>query len=704
MVCSFDPGTHGLVFCRRDDKGDFTFRREINAFIELPLENRFVFNMMKTAGVPLIEREKVAYALGEAACDMAYTMNQIELKRPMAHGCVNPKEKDAFQIMSIMMHSLMDIKKDGEVLYYCVPENAINQETDADYHQRIIEAIFKAYKNESGYKVEAHPINEALALIYAELGKKAYTGIGISCLCEGTKIYTKDGIIPIENVQKGDMVLTHKGRWRKVNNVIKQKYEGVATKLQITGYSNKIDDYKFVKNHELYVNRDNNWQWVGCEEVKKGDIVGEPFELADSNLTKMVINISERKTCSKNCTKKSISVTADVQRLIGYFLADGSVNLSENSIQFDFGINENKNIEDVQEILRKNFHKESSLTKHGENCTRVKCYSTALAKYFAKHFYDKNKLKIYPWDLEKLTKSDCISLLAGLIRGDGVVGEYGVSFYNTNTRLIHLAKRLFAKIGIPASVYYREPRIGKPLADGRIISGKKPEWKVNCGSKTTLKSILQIIEEINCNNSNYRERLFILNNFCCGRIKKIDKENYCGNVYDLQVDEDYSFSGPMLTIKNCGGGMTNVCYAMYGNPVFKFSIVNSGDWIDKQAAKATGESVTFINREKTKIDFSKPPATLVERAIQTQYRLMIEHAVNGIKKGLTDISKTVRTDGAVDIVMAGGTSSPPGFVNLFKETMQQANLPIKIGEIIKPNDPLYAVSRGCLLAAEAAVK
>lgn len=333
MPIGFDCGTYNLVCCTRADEKNFSYKREVNAFLEIPLENRFVFNMMKSAGVPLIERNNVAYALGEASVNMAYTMSQIELKRPMTHGCVNPKEKDAFQIMSVMIHSLIDnVNKDGETLYYSVPANAINQDTDADYHQRILEAIFKAYKSEDGYKVNAYPINEALALVYAELSNKAFTGIGVSC----------------------------------------------------------------------------------------------------------------------------------------------------------------------------------------------------------------------------------------------------------------------------------------------------------------------------------------------------------------------------------GAGMVNVCYAMYGNPVFSFSIVNSGDWIDRQAAKATGETIAFINVEKTKIDLTKQPSTLVERAIGTQYKLMIEHTVGGIKKGFADITKTVRTDTPVDIVIAGGTSSPNGFSELFKEIINQTELPIKIGNIIRPSDPLYSVARGCLMAAEAA--
>jgi hypothetical protein len=310
------------------------YKREVNAFLELPINDGFVFNMMKQAGVPLIEMGKTAYALGEAAVKIAYDMNQ-DLKRPMFGGCVNPKEKDAFQILSIMIHSLIgDVTQDKETLFYCIPANAVNEDTDIDYHQKILEAIFKAYRSKDDFKVDAHPINEAQALVYAELGAKAYTGIGISF----------------------------------------------------------------------------------------------------------------------------------------------------------------------------------------------------------------------------------------------------------------------------------------------------------------------------------------------------------------------------------GSGMVNVCYSSLGSPVFKFSIVNSGDWIDRQAAKATGESPTFINQEKLKIDLTKAPTNLVERAIQTQYRVMIEKTVAGIKKGIVDSGSKGRNDKPIDVVLAGGTSLPNGFDTLFQEVLSQTQLPIKVGEVRRAPDALYSVARGCLIAAEASVK
>jgi hypothetical protein len=335
MAIGFDAGTYNLVACTRGD-GAFVHKREVNAFITLPVNEGqgFMFKIMKDKDVPIIERQNTAYVMGEAAVNMAYDMN-LEVKRPMKDGCVNPRESEAFQIMSMMIHGLLDdVKQDKEKLFYCVPANAINETTDADFHQKLLGQIFKAYKSEAGHTVDANPINEALALVYAELGAKAYTGIGISF----------------------------------------------------------------------------------------------------------------------------------------------------------------------------------------------------------------------------------------------------------------------------------------------------------------------------------------------------------------------------------GAGMVNVCYSTFGHPAFKFAIVNSGDWIDQQAAKATNETPAFINHEKTKIDLLKVPTSLVERAVMTQYQLMMEKTVAGIKKGVEEAGAKTRGDKPVDVVIAGGTSLPNGFDVKFKEILSSASLPIKLGEIRRPHDALYSVARGCLIAAEAAEK
>ena len=50
--------------------------------------------------------------------------------------------------------------------------------------------------------------------------------------------------------------------------------------------------------------------------------------------------------------------------------------------------------------------------------------------------------------------------------------------------------------------------------------------------------------------------------------------------------------------------------------------------------------------------------------------------------------------------MAGGTSSPNGFAERVAMILSNSELPFKLGTVTKSDKPLYAVSSGCLAAAE----
>jgi cell division ATPase FtsA len=149
-----------------------------------------------------------------------------------------------------------------------------------------------------------------------------------------------------------------------------------------------------------------------------------------------------------------------------------------------------------------------------------------------------------------------------------------------------------------------------------------------------------------------------------------------------------------------GAGMVNFCYSVLSQPISSFALVNSGDWIDQQAAAATNEPIAVINREKTKIDLRQTPTNLVERAIQSQYRIMVEKTVQGIKEAVLKAGGSIKPDEPVDIILGGGTASPPGFPELVREVIAEVEFPMPVGEVKRPEDHLYAVARGCLIAAE----
>lgn len=159
-----------------------------------------------------------------------------------------------------------------------------------------------------------------------------------------------------------------------------------------------------------------------------------------------------------------------------------------------------------------------------------------------------------------------------------------------------------------------------------------------------------------------------------------------------------------------GAGMVNVSYCLLGLPVYEFSIVGSGDWVDIEAARQTGnlEKVEGVERPralvaeaKESIDLSKGmPTDGLGRAIYIHYQMLIERVTSAIIRGFNENESKAKAPMPMPVVLAGGTSSPNGFVEMFKESFKVSDMPFEIGEVTRADKPLYAVSTGCLDAAE----
>lgn len=160
-----------------------------------------------------------------------------------------------------------------------------------------------------------------------------------------------------------------------------------------------------------------------------------------------------------------------------------------------------------------------------------------------------------------------------------------------------------------------------------------------------------------------------------------------------------------------GAGMVNVCYCLFGLPVYSFSFVGSGDWIDIESARQFGfdpnkpdgdykHTPTSISRIKEEVSLKEMPSDPTKRAIYICYTILMDKVIDGIIKGFRDNEDKARVSNAIPIVVAGGTSSPDGFTELFKEQLTKKNPPFDIGEITRSEKPLYAVAEGCLRAAQ----
>ncbi|CCQ37470.1 uncharacterized protein Nmlp_3340 [Natronomonas moolapensis 8.8.11] len=159
---------------------------------------------------------------------------------------------------------------------------------------------------------------------------------------------------------------------------------------------------------------------------------------------------------------------------------------------------------------------------------------------------------------------------------------------------------------------------------------------------------------------------------------------------------DNSFTGLGISF---GAGMTNVCLAYYAVPVMKFSVARGGDWVDEQAAQATGtpvDKVTSIKEDGFELDFQTDVGG-VEGALSIYYENLLEYV---IKRIVNEVDEEDIEEGLdVPVVVTGGTASPNGFEKLFEDHLTDSSLPFSVSGVSHAEEPLYSVARGALVAA-----
>jgi hypothetical protein len=152
--------------------------------------------------------------------------------------------------------------------------------------------------------------------------------------------------------------------------------------------------------------------------------------------------------------------------------------------------------------------------------------------------------------------------------------------------------------------------------------------------------------------------------------------------------------------------MCNFCATWLSVPIpeLTFAIGRGGDWIDENAAIALDENIAVVCGVKESPDEFNLTTNYeagIPQALSVYYRELIRYALMVLERAFYKIKR--RFPKPIPIVISGGTSSPPGFLELFTKIAQRCTFSnfkgekIEIGDIIKAKNPLYAVAQGCLI-------
>ena len=360
------------------------------------------------------------------------------------------------------------------------------------------------------------------------------------CFTADTLIFTNSGYKKIIDVKIGDYVLTHTNKWQKVvafyDNGEKQIYKLHAM---------PVDTLECTENHRFYVRemyrtypRLPNGKrgairhfkepvWKECKDLTKKDYIGIAIN-QKSELPKWEGIEIEWDGRNRLEVKNIISCLLDKPEfwwLMGYYLGDGWER-TQGGITLAANDNKLNKLKPILEELKFNYCvvKEQTVYKVHIPLKELSAY----IQIFGKYAYGKK----VPIEVLNLPVDLLKSFLEGYFAADG-------SFSNGKYRATSVSKELIYGIAQAVAKVYKTPY--------SIYKSHRKETCVIEGRTVHQRDTYSIGFKINkCK----QDKAFYEDGYIWCPIYSIDKADI-QNVYDIEVEEDHSFTANGVIVHNC---------------------------------------------------------------------------------------------------------------------------------------------------------
>lgn len=367
----------------------------------------------------------------------------------------------------------------------------------------------------------SNPVNPARGLF---LRCKAYA----LCFTAGTTVVCSTGVKNIEDIQRGDLVLTAEGNWKPVVSIKKHMADRtVILKGQGHPGITTTPEHPFLTRTAKW--RSNNTrdvftlpEWTEARDAL-GTFWASPTEFPEMEIPEVV---AIRKGCQQ---QEPVEMSKSLMRLVGRWLGDGWV--SRNQVQICCAHNESG---ELRAII------EATGLRARDHVNRTSCVFTicriALSNWLNSHFGQGARAKTVPAWAFGMPSGYRRALLDGYLSADGHRPKrYGCAEWEARTASRKLAvgiKLLAQSLGYSTTLYLaRRPR--KAIIEGRTVN-QTHSW------------IIKGIREFKRWSSGA-----VVDGHLVGRIKSV-KRGKSTTVYNLTVADDSSYIADGLVVHNCG--------------------------------------------------------------------------------------------------------------------------------------------------------
>lgn len=445
-----------------------------------------------------------------------------------------------------------------------------------------------------------------------------------ACVLPGTLIITNSGVKNIEDIEVGDLVLTHKGRFRKVNKRMYRDYIGNVHKYKTFGYNQYVsmteehpfynEDGTFTKFNHNETCISNLKELYGSGAINIEDICTDYLETPDGLFiyprgSRAKFNVQEQRLVRKsnlpNCkvadeyslNYASVSYIRNSNRkpkcsirkwfplnyesglIVGYYAAEGSI--GANGKQTEFALDEHKDTEYQQQLLdaiKSVFNIDGKLYVKDKNTVSIAINSRLIAeimKYICPGIcYN----KIIKHEILFSNNEFLRGVIEGYWNGDGHIRDEFASASSSSIDLLNQIRVALSYFNVSSSIRYCESQ----------MENREDYYKLDIHGYN-LREFLYQIYNLDINNENRINSSKIINTGDVSKLSVMEYESihYDGLVYNLEVDEDNSYSCLNATVHNCFADDSNgffkrtliescICTNLEHNPI-NFSAVVRGN-------------------------------------------------------------------------------------------------------------------------------
>lgn len=422
------------------------------------------------------------------------------------------------------------------------------------------------------------------------------------CLTPETKIDTTKGLTEIKEIEKNDFVLNHKGKYSNVSKKFQREYKGkivkIKSKLGINFVTpeHQIFAIKIPKNYRFFLHKNKKKlfpDWFHAEELEKGDIITYPI-LKEIKDKKYISFKQERKKWDFRSQKipNKINVNNDFLKFAGYYLSEGNIKekVGKTYLGLTFGSKEDFLAEDSIKIVKKSFGiKAKKKKREKRNTIVVEVNNVWLTRLFLKLFNKGAKNKKIPFEFMILPPKKQKSLIYGLWMGDGYFNtERPRAGYSTiSYELCHQIKTLLLRQRIVPSIYTEKEKTVKGV-------NHQKSYRIHIGERKSLKILAKILRIPFKPKKTTITDSWFKSNYLCVPITAVNKVDYKGKVYNLEIKSKHSFTTESLSVHNCGD-MLKVYLKIKDNKIEDIKVETFGC----VSAIATSSKATEMVKGKT---------------------------------------------------------------------------------------------------------